>query len=75
MPALDQEDELSSSRQVVLILRLVLDRRGQLHHGELVDAEAIPQARFVSLSGLTDALNRWLERQYRAGAADADQTE
>ena len=61
--ALDQEDELSGSRQVVLILRLVLDRRSQLRHGELLDDQATVQGRFLTLEGLLEAVRQWLERQ------------
>ena len=63
VPALDQEDELSGSRQVVLILRLVLDRRLRLHHGELVDAEATVLGRFLTLEGLLELVRHWLARQ------------
>ena len=61
--ALDQEDELSGSRQVVLILRLVLDRRLLLRHGELVDSEATVLGRFLTLEGLLEVVRRWLARQ------------
>jgi hypothetical protein len=70
--ALDEEDELSGSRQVILILRLVLDRQARLHHGELVDAESVSQGRFVSLSGMTDAVTRWFERHCRDDAVNTD---
>ena len=63
MPSLDQEDELSGSRQVVLILRLVLDRRLRLQHGELVDAEATVLGRFLTLEGLPEVMRQWLGRQ------------
>lgn len=63
VPALDQEDELSGSRQVVLILRFVLDRRLHLHHGELVDAEATVLGRFLTLEGLLEVVRQWLAGQ------------
>ena len=63
VPAFDQEDELSSSHQVVLILRLVLDRRLRLQHGELVDAEATVLGRFLTLEGLVEVIGQWLGRQ------------
>ncbi len=65
MPASVEEDELVDSRQVFLVLRLVLDPQAQLHHGELLDAEAICQGRFMTLSGLTELVAHWLERQPR----------
>ena len=65
MPASAEEDELVDSRQVFLVLRLVLDPQAQLHHGELLDAEAICHGRFMTLSGLTELVAHWLERQPR----------
>src|SRR4051794_7547990 len=59
-PAL--EDEISNSRDVVLILRLVLNSRSQLRYGELLDASAVHQARFATMHGLVAALNQWFER-------------
>ena len=55
MPASIEEDELVDSRQVFLVLRLVLNPQARLHHGELLDAEAICQGRFMTLSGLTES--------------------
>lgn len=72
MPVLDQEDELAGSRQVVLVLRLVLDRQARLRHGELVDAETVCQGRFVSLTGLTDVVTRWFERHCPDDPMDDD---
>ena len=63
MPALDPEDELHGSHQVVLILRLVLDRQLRLRHGEVVDAEATVQGRFSTLAELVEVVQRWLGRQ------------
>jgi hypothetical protein len=63
VPALDQEDELSGSRHVVLILRLVLDRQLRLQHGELVDAEATVLGRFLTPEGLLEIVRQWLGRQ------------
>jgi hypothetical protein len=63
VPALDPEDELYGSRQVVLILRLVLDRQLRLRHGEVVDAEATVQGRFLTLADLVEVIQQWLGRQ------------
>ena len=61
MPFSNDDDPLSGSRQIVLILRLVLDRQHQLRRRELLDAEA--HGRIVGLAGLKDVLDRWLARQ------------
>jgi hypothetical protein len=70
---LDQEDELAGSRQVVLILRLVLDRQALLHHGELVDTESVSQGRFVNQAGLADTLRHWFEEQRQRVVSTSDQ--
>jgi hypothetical protein len=61
------DDELYGSRQVVLVLRLVLDGQAQLHHGELLDADATRQGRFATLTGMTETVARWIERQQEIG--------
>lgn len=67
VPRPGPEDQLASSRQVVLILRLVLNRRAELRFGELLDEKAIRQGRFVTLTELAEELKRWLERQRERG--------
>jgi hypothetical protein len=62
VPASGTDDERSVSREVILILRLMLDRRMELRRGELLDAKAIRQGRFVNLAGMLDAVTQWLER-------------
>ena len=57
------EDDLSDTQQVVLILRLTLDRHAYLRHGELLDAEASGQGRFMTLSEMSEAVQQWLDRQ------------
>ena len=74
MPASDQDDDLSGNCQVVLVLRLVLDRQAQLRYGQLLDAGAIEQGRFATLAGLADAVSRWLERQQRETSLHVDPT-
>lgn len=56
-------DEGVENRQVILILRLVLDSRGRLEYGEAVDSEARLQGRFRGWRGLTRTLRAWLARQ------------
>jgi hypothetical protein len=57
------EDELAASLPVVLILRIVLDRRARLRYGELLDARANSQGRFVTVAELSKTVQRWLDRQ------------
>jgi hypothetical protein len=72
MAASVEEDELAGSRQVFLVLRLVLNPQSWLHHGELIDAEAICQGRFMTLSGLSELVARWLERQQQDNSIGVD---
>lgn len=67
-----EADDLSDSRQVVLVLRLVLDQRALLRHGELLDAEGTGQGRFATVTGMTDLVRQWLENQQPDGLTDID---
>jgi hypothetical protein len=56
------ENHLADRRYVSVVLRLVLDRHGQMIHGEVVgDATTLP-ARFSGWRGLTRAVQAWLAR-------------
>ena len=74
VPGRNHDDKLSGSRDTVLILRLVLDGQARLLHGELLDADAVGQGRFMTLAGLVEAVKRWLERQQRDLAPKGDHT-
>jgi len=56
-------DRLAQRRHVAVVLRLVVDARGHLVQGELVDLEAGPWTRFVGWRGLSRALHGWLANQ------------
>ncbi len=62
------ENKLAEKRYATLILRLLLDRRGALIQGELVDVAGGQPARFVGWRGLLHALRAWLNRQVQSGA-------
>lgn len=59
-------------REVVLVLRLVFDRRMDLRYGELLDAESVRQGRFVGLPDLADAVQQWMDRQRRSRPVSTD---
>ncbi len=63
MPTHHTANKLTEMRYVALILRLVLDSRGRLVQGELVDASAAPLGRFVGWRGLSRLLRSWLASQ------------
>ena len=58
----DSEGEIAANREVVLVVRLVLDRHARLQRGELLDAESRSQGRFVTLTELGEVVRRWLSR-------------
>jgi hypothetical protein len=63
-------NHLAEKRYVTVILRLLLDRRGRLINGELVDVESTLEDRFIGWRGLTRAVRGWLTRQERDSASD-----
>jgi hypothetical protein len=66
MLGLDRDHARSGNRYTVLIFRLVLDGQARLLYGELLDADAVGQGRFMSLTGLVEAVIRWLEGQQQS---------
>ncbi len=65
MPRSYTRDELSGSRPVVLILRIMLNRYAELQYCEVLDVQANSVASITTITGLTQALTRWLEQQPR----------
>jgi hypothetical protein len=63
VPILPAENNLARKHNATLILRLVLDERGRLVHGELVDVADGLSNRFVTWRGLIGAVRSWLTRQ------------
>jgi hypothetical protein len=57
------EDEASGNRNVVLILRLVLDRHAHLYRGELITIDGTRLGHFVTIEGLAEAIHLWLKQQ------------
>jgi hypothetical protein len=55
---------------VTVILRLLLGRHGRLEHGEVVDVDGVPRARFKDWRGLTSALRDWLASREPSGPAE-----
>lgn len=64
MPLPRSIERLTDARHVTVILRLVLNRRGQLTHGEIVDVEGTTRVRFKGWRELTRALRKWLTTRY-----------
>jgi hypothetical protein len=60
---LGEEDEASGNRNVVLILRLVLDQHAHLYRGELFTSDGTRLGHFVNSEGLAEAIHRWLKQQ------------
>jgi hypothetical protein len=60
---LDDEERLANRRTVAVIVRLVLDRDGQLAHGEVVNRSGDVCARFAAWERLVPAVRAWLEHE------------
>ncbi len=63
MPVIPKRNKLADTRNVVVILRLVLSRRGRITHGEVVDMDGQAIGRFTGWVGMTRALRAWLKGQ------------
>ena len=62
----NQDNALPSAREVVLILRIVLDRSSQLQRGELWDVQGNRQGRFRTVAEVGELVNSWLDQERRA---------
>ena len=56
-------EELANRRTTVVVVRLVLDDRGMLSHGEIVDQTGQVRARFLAWDALVPAVQAWLQRE------------
>jgi len=63
-------ENLSDTRYVTLLVRLVIPTRGRVH-GEIIDVAGQTEARFVGWRNLVDALRRVARRD--AGADDQEE--
>jgi hypothetical protein len=57
------EENLARSTYVTVVLRVVLDGRKGLIHGDLVDLEGAPLRHFVGWRGLMQTVRGWLDSQ------------
>jgi hypothetical protein len=60
-----RDEELRGRRQLVVVVRLVLDAGWQLVHGELVDVDQQSRGRFAGWAEVTPALQRYIDEQQR----------
>ncbi|NJN81277.1 MAG: hypothetical protein HC802_02630 [Caldilineaceae bacterium] len=61
--------DLLSNRHACLVLRLNLDRNGQIQRGIVIDANENPVGQFRHVDELPALLSRWLSRW---GSAEVD---
>lgn len=66
------DEELQGSRQLVVVVRLVLDAGWRLVHGELVDVDQRSQGRFAGWTEVTPALQRYVNEQQRINGSTTD---
>ncbi len=57
------KDSLSDVHPATIILRLVVNKRGVIVHGELVNLDGKSLGHFIGWRGLTRALKTWLTTQ------------
>ena len=66
MPYTAENSTLADRHYVTLILRLTLDRAGQLIQGELATTTDSRQEHFFGTAGLHQAVEAWLTHQQHA---------
>ena len=64
-------DDLGTSRQLIVVVRLVLDADWGLRHGELVDVDETSRGRFAGWDDLTPAIRRFIAEERETSAARA----
>lgn len=57
-------ESLADKRQVNLILRLVLDRSGQLQQGEVITTTGTAAGRFGTWEAMTPAVRKVVEQEW-----------
>jgi hypothetical protein len=62
-----EEDALAHRRPVVVVVRLVLRRDGELSHGDILDARGRLRGRFAGWDELVRVLRAWLEQDREQG--------
>jgi hypothetical protein len=62
---------LSARRQVVVVLWLVVDARGDVLYGEIVEPHAERPGRFIGTAGLTSAIDGLLRSSAAERGPDA----
>ena len=70
LPRLRAENHLADRHYVSVVIRLMLDRRGRMVHGELVGSANTRPTRFSDWDGLTHALQAWLKQHEQDDPAD-----
>ncbi len=69
-PSVPVDDNVSDASNLTLILRLVINRRGELMHGEIVDVDLRSLGRFAAWTQMVRILRTWLESQSTDESAD-----
>lgn len=64
------ENYLADRRYVSVVVRLVLDQRGHMIHGEVVGAANTQPTRFSGWPGLNRAIRAWLAQPERDADSD-----
>ena len=70
MPDGVEGEKLAATRQVVVVLRLVVEASGKVLHGEVVASVTGDAYRFAGLRSVSAAVRRWLADDGRRSLAD-----
>ena len=63
-------EALAARRQLVAVLRVVVESRGRVLYGDVVDPDTDDKTGFVGSKGLADALDTWVVNTLRRSDPD-----
>jgi hypothetical protein len=73
VPTPPNENHLADRRYITVVLRLMVDERGRVTHGQLVEVANGRKQRFVGWRGLVRVVRSWLTSQGQEEEPDAEQ--
>lgn len=71
MEATTEFERLSDVRYVTIIIRVALDKEGELIQGEFAETESARELRFVNWRELSQHIERWIASQPQARVVDS----
>lgn len=56
-----EREQLADKHYVTLVLRLLIDQQGQLHHGVMLDLNKMQVGKFQQLTDLPNLVASWVQ--------------